>query len=144
MTRKILRSILLAVTLVLVASFLVSTVVLYSYFGDVQVKQLKGELSLAAAGTEQYGLDYLRDVQEDSFRLTWVDKDGTVLFDSVADEKTMENHLGREEIQQAFATGTGSSVRRTTRPASVKNSLSSNVRFSARPLRGCTARSRPA
>ena len=57
MTRKILRSILLAVTLVLVASFLVSTVVLYSYFGDVQVKQLKGELSLAAAGTEVFRTD---------------------------------------------------------------------------------------
>ena len=131
MTRKILRSILLAVTLVLVASFLVSTVVLYSYFGDVQVKQLKGELSLAAAGTEQYGLDYLRDVQEDSFRLTWVDKDGTVLFDSVADEKTMENHLGREEIQQAFATGTGSSVR-------TSDTLTKKLLYEAKLLRDGT------
>lgn len=111
MTRKILRSILLAVTLVLVASFAVSTLVLYSYFGTVQTEQLRGELSLAAAGTEKYGAEYLHELHEDSFRLTWIDADGTVLFDSVADEKTMENHLGREEIRQAFETGTGSSVR---------------------------------
>ncbi len=111
MTRKILRAILLAVTLVLVASFAVSTLVLYSYFGKVQTEQLRGELSLAAAGTEKYGLAYLNELKEDSFRLTWVGADGTVLFDSVADAAAMENHLQREEIQKALETGSGSSVR---------------------------------
>ena len=111
MTRKILRAILLAVTLVLVASFAVSTLVLYSYFGKVQTEQLRGELSLAAAGTEKYGLAYLNDLKEDSFRLTWVGADGRVLFDSVADAAAMENHLQREEIRQALETGSGSSVR---------------------------------
>ncbi len=111
MTKKILRAILLASTLVLLASFLVSTLVLYSYFGKVQTGQLQDELALAAAGTEQYGLDYLHALGEESFRLTWIDQDGTVLFDSAADETTMENHLNREEIQQAFATGHGSSTR---------------------------------
>ena len=111
MTRKILRAILLAVTLVLVASFAVSTLVLYSYFGKVQTEQLRGELSLAAAGTEKYGLAYLNELKEDSFRLTWVGADGRVLFDSVADAAAMENHLQREEIRQALETGSGSSVR---------------------------------
>ena len=43
--------------------------------------------------------------------MTWIDMDGTVLFDTRVDESTMENHADREEIREAFATGSGSAVR---------------------------------
>ncbi|MBQ9845016.1 MAG: PAS domain-containing protein [Oscillospiraceae bacterium] len=50
----------------------------------------------------------LKDI-EDSFknRVTLVDNNGKVLYDSVHDELTLENHLEREEIVQAIETGKG-------------------------------------
>lgn len=49
-------------------------------------------------------------------RLTVIDSDGTVLGDSHADYKTMENHTNRPEISEAFLNGDGTSTRfsRTT------------------------------
>jgi two-component system, OmpR family, phosphate regulon sensor histidine kinase PhoR len=44
-------------------------------------------------------------------RVTVVDSTGRVLADSQHDPETMENHSNRPEIQQAFATGEGQSVR---------------------------------
>lgn len=44
-------------------------------------------------------------------RITLVAPDGAVLFDSQGDSERMENHLQREEVQQALAQGTGSAVR---------------------------------
>jgi two-component system, OmpR family, phosphate regulon sensor histidine kinase PhoR len=46
-------------------------------------------------------------------RVTIVDQTGRVLADSEADAEKMENHANRPEIQQAFARGTGQSVRRS-------------------------------
>jgi len=85
--------------------------VLYNHFTGVQVQQLKDELSLAVTGTEQYGNAFLENVEANRFRVTWIDTDGTVLFDTQVDQTTMENHADREEIQEAFATGSGSAVR---------------------------------
>lgn len=44
-------------------------------------------------------------------RITWVAADGTVLYDSYADSKMMENHADRPEIKQALLNGRGQSVR---------------------------------
>ena len=114
MTSKILKSILSVATAVLLASLVIITGVLYRYFGDVQESQLKDELSLAASAAEQLGEDYLADLDYDRYRLTWVDADGDVIFDSHADKSAMENHADREEIKEALAYGTGSSMRQSS------------------------------
>jgi two-component system phosphate regulon sensor histidine kinase PhoR len=44
-------------------------------------------------------------------RVTIIARDGTVLADSEADPKTMENHAGRPEVAAALAGKTGSSMR---------------------------------
>ncbi len=113
MTSKIFRSIFLTAIAVLMATFAIITSVLYDYFTNVQINQLKDELSIASVGTEQLGEIYLQNLKSDNFRLTWVSEDGTVLFDSQADETAMDNHLDREEIIEAFETGKGSSSRRS-------------------------------
>lgn len=114
MTGKILQSILSVATAVLIASLIVITGVLYQYFGTMQESQLKDELKVVAAATEQLGESYLRSLNSDRYRLTWVDADGTVRFDSHADAATMENHAEREEIKEAFAFGLGSSTRQSS------------------------------
>jgi len=111
MTSKIFRSTVFVAVVVLLCSLGIVIGVLYNHFTDVQVQQLKDELSLAVTGTEQYGNGFLENVEADRFRVTWIDKDGTVLFDTRVDESTMENHADREEIQEAFKTGSGSAVR---------------------------------
>ena len=114
MTSKILKSILSVATAVLLASLVIITGVLYRYFGDVQESQLKDELSLAASAVEQLGEDYLASLDYDRYRLTWVDADGNVVFDSHAEESSMENHADREEIKEALTYGTGSSIRQSS------------------------------
>ena len=114
MTSKIFRSTVFVAALVLLCSLSVILGVLYNHFTDVQVAQLKDELSLAVTGTEQYGNAFLENVEADRFRVTWIDVDGTVLFDTQADQTTMENHADREEIREAMETGSGSAVRNSS------------------------------
>ena len=111
MTSKIFRSTVFVAVVILLCSLGIVIGVLYNHFSGVQVEQLKDELSLAVTGTEQYGNAFLENVEADRFRVTWIDKDGTVLFDTQVDQTTMENHADREEIQEAFSTGSGSAVR---------------------------------
>ena len=114
MTSKIFRSTVFVAVVVLLCSLGIIMGVLYSHFTDVQVQQLKDELSLAVTGTEQYGNAFLENVEADRFRVTWIDTDGTVLFDTQVDQTTMENHADREEIREAFAVGSGSAVRNSS------------------------------
>ncbi|MDO5126332.1 MAG: ATP-binding protein [Eubacteriales bacterium] len=48
-----------------------------------------------------------------NLRITLIDTDGTVLFDSVADAVTMENHLNRPEVKEAMQHGCGKGIRRS-------------------------------
>ena len=113
MSSKIFRSTILVAAIVLLCSLVLIMGCLYDYFDDVQVNQLKDELSLAAAGTEQNGADYLAQVKSSRFRLTWIDADGTVLCDTYTDPARMENHGDREEVREALESGTGSAVRQS-------------------------------
>lgn len=114
MTSKIFKSILSVAVAVLMASLIIIIGALYPYFGGVQESQLKDELSLAAEATQQLGENYLKNLDSDRYRLTWVSSDGTVIFDSHADASAMENHADREEIKEALVSGTGSSTRQSS------------------------------
>ena len=111
MTKRIFRATLLVGVAVLIASLTLVMGALYSYFGRVQESQLRDELSLAAVGVEQNGMDYLRKLESDQYRITWLRADGAVLYDTQADAESMENHAQRQEVQQALATGEGESSR---------------------------------
>ena len=113
MTSRIFRSIVTVAAVILCVSLLFIMGVLYGYACDVQTMQLKDELSIAAAGTEKAGLSFLEDLDAKNYRLTWIQPDGTVKFDTHAESGQMENHLQREEIQQALGYGSGSAVRKS-------------------------------
>ena len=74
---------------------------------------MQDELTLAAAAIEESGQAYLDDLNLESktFRLTWIDAQGNVLYDTKADGSSMENHADREEFQQAIKNGFGESSR---------------------------------
>ncbi len=111
MASKILKSILSVAIAVLLISFLVITGLLYQDFTSIQHNQLKDKLVLAATATENMGIEYLEQLPPDTYRLTLISSDGTVLFDSFTDADTMGNHSDREEIQEALEDGTGDSLR---------------------------------
>lgn len=46
-------------------------------------------------------------------RVTWIDTDGTVLYDNDMKGYSLENHSDRPEIQEAFEQGIGESVRKS-------------------------------
>ncbi len=113
MTSRIFKSIVTVAAVILCVSLLFIMGVLYGYACDVQTMQLKDELSIAAAGTEKAGLSFLEDLDAKNYRVTWIQPDGTVKFDTHAESGRMENHLQREEIQQALGYGSGSAVRKS-------------------------------
>ncbi len=113
MTKRIFRSIFLVAMVVLLASIALIMSVLYNYFSDQFVKELKNELHYIVQGWENSGADYLTSLTyaADRARITWIGADGTVLYDSVTEADEMENHSDREEFQAALKTGEGESSR---------------------------------
>ena len=114
MTKRIFRSIFTVAAVVLLAAFVLITGVLYEYFSNKQMDQLNMQTHLAAQGVEAAGESYFDDMDIDGCRLTWIAADGTVLYDSQAEQSGMENHAGREEISEALETGHGESMRYST------------------------------
>ncbi len=111
MKSKIFKSTCLVGVISLICSLVLIMGVLYEYFTSVQLKQLEVDSEFVASAVENYGLDYLNNLDHTKCRVTWIGSDGSVLFDSDAIASNMENHLEREEVKQAIEKGVGSSVR---------------------------------
>lgn len=111
MTKKIFHSILLVACTVLLACYLVILTSLNDYFTSLRKSQLKTQLSFASTAVEDEGIEYLKNLENGEYRLTLIDTDGTVLYDTNADAATMENHSDRREFQEAFLSGYGESHR---------------------------------
>ena len=114
MTKRIFRSISAVSLIVLLAALVLILGFLYSYFSQAQQEQLRIETALAAQGVAQQGTDYLDGLDTRGLRMTWIDSDGNVLYDSQSDAGNMENHLEREEVAQALESGFGESARYST------------------------------
>lgn len=111
MTKKIFHSILLVACTVLLACYLVILTSLNDYFTSLRKSQLKTQLSFASTAVEDEGIEYLKKLENGEYRLTLIDTDGTVLYDTNADAAAMENHSDRREFQEAFLSGYGESHR---------------------------------
>ena len=111
MTKRILRSILLVAVLVLAASTGATLGILYYHFGGQLEEELRREASYLSVSVEKEGIEAFDDLPADAERVTYIDTDGTVLFDNRADENGMENHGDREEVKEALEQGSGRAVR---------------------------------
>ncbi len=112
MKQKIFRSLLLltsaAVALVLVFFFWLS----YNYITQDSYASLKREANLliVADADGKVPVSELKRLQLTD-RVTLIAPDGRALYDNYADAEAMENHLQREEVQQALTHGEGRSQR---------------------------------
>ena len=77
-------------------------------------EQVKTEAFCIAAAFETKGnnLEYLERLKKKNvLRITLIDQEGTVLYDSAASVSGLENHRNRPEIQAAMDKGSGSETR---------------------------------
>lgn len=111
MAKRIFRAMCLISLWVFAASVVIIMWVLYDYYSENQRTQLKRQTSQVAEGVELGGMDYLNGLAAEDYRITYIDRDGTVLYDNKSDVSGMENHKDREEVAQAFKEGFGESVR---------------------------------
>ncbi len=111
MNKKIFRSVLTAVTVVLISCLVCVTGVLYVYFDNIQNDSMKEEMSLIQTAVEKEGKEFLLTLSnnDDDYRVTWIDADGVVIYDSQAEN--LENHSDRQEFIDAIEKGEGFSSR---------------------------------
>ena len=113
MRSKIWRSMALTAVLAVLLFAILSMALLYSVFTARTERELDHEANMVAAAMEGGAeLSALAATHPDG-RMTHIAQDGSVLFDSDAEAGEMENHLERPEIQQALASGVGSSTRQS-------------------------------
>lgn len=128
MTKKIFKNIFLGCISVLIATIIIIVGVMYNYYGNEMMSGLKSELNSISSGVEIGGFDFLNSLEkDDNDRITWIDSDGTVRYDSDATANKMENHLDREEIREALETGKGEAIR-------TSNTLSEKTMYCAKLL----------
>ncbi len=111
MTKRIFRSICIVAFSVLSACLLLIISTFYSYLSDVQISRLEMQAELAAQGVENEGMAYFEGLDTSAFRITLIDRDGSILYDSIHNSDEMENHYDREEIREALENGIGESTR---------------------------------
>ncbi len=94
------------------------TVIYYSLF----VKQVKNDLVTSAQllrDTHYFAKNDNNDAKVDiksgdeELRITWIDSDGTVLYDNEYEAKTLPNHADRPEVCEALNDGEGETVRKS-------------------------------
>ena len=111
MTKRIFTSIILASVIVLLASGGLTMGVLYNHFGNQLEEELSTEAEFLSIAVENEGMGAFDSIPSEAERITYIDTDGTVLFDNRSNADDMENHLDREEIQEAMEDGSGMAVR---------------------------------
>lgn len=112
MTKKIFLNIFFSCLAVLIATIVIIFGVMYSFYGKELMSELHSEVNTVSVGVEENGLEYLErlSVEKDK-RITWINADGTVKFDTDASSDIMGNHLNREEINEALTSGEGEAIR---------------------------------
>ena len=104
--------------LAVIATVIGITIIYYSLFQ----KQVRADLSVSAkllkdthyfesVNIDIDEIDLSTDLNE--LRVTWIDEDGTVLYDNDASAELLSNHNDRPEIQEAFDKGCGEAIRKS-------------------------------
>ena len=114
MTKRIFLSTITVVVSVLLLSLALITGVLYEHFQKIQMDQLEVTEEFVEQGITLDGMDYLKNLNANDCRITWIAADGTVLYDNRFDASQMENHKNREEVKQAMEGSAGTSFRQST------------------------------
>ena len=111
MKRKINVQLLLLTLLAMSATLVMVVGVFYELFKKEMLDNLKAYTHvLGESGVFEQG-KYDFDITEEEIRITLIQKDGTVCYDSSVDETKLDNHASRPEFIEAVKNGEGMDVR---------------------------------
>ena len=113
MRNRIQKSMIFVVTMSLLISYILVTLVIYRQALNIRRSELVQEAEYIRAAIEISGEEYFGTMDKVSrrTRVTWIDKDGKVLYDTGNDQETLANHKSRKEFKEALANGSGQDIR---------------------------------
>ena len=113
MKKKILNHTSIMIVIAVLITFLAASVVTYNKFNTYMQNGIREEARYICLGMEEYGDTFLtkRLRTVSSSRVTLIQKDGTVLFDSKTSPEKLENHSNRPEFVEAEKEGKSESIR---------------------------------
>lgn len=113
MKKKLMNHTFFLVIFSVLLSFLAASVVMYGKYNDDLKQSVRDTARYVQVGIEKMGTSFLgKDVGDASnARITLLDSDGNVLYDSVEDSSEMENHSDRPEFIEAQKSGYAESMR---------------------------------
>ena len=85
--------------------------ILISFFENQIQTELKNEIDYISHAVKVEGNSFFESFESTSKRVTLIAPDGKVLADTENAPEDMDNHLSREEVQNALSNGEGKSVR---------------------------------
>ena len=113
MRNRIQKSMVFVLTMSLLISYILVTIVIYRQTLNIRRGELVQEAEYIRAAINISGEEYLSTMDEVSgnTRMTWIGKDGKVLYDTGNDQDTLANHSSRKEFQEALKKGSGQDIR---------------------------------
>lgn len=113
MRRKIFKNVSFLVSVSVILAFLLIELVTYNQFFDEMKETVRDEAQYVQISVNQMGGSYLtREVANvTATRITLIDENGEVTYDSAKKTEEMENHGDRPEVQDALETGRGEITR---------------------------------
>lgn len=113
MRKKIQRSMVMVLAVTLLLSYIILTLITYNRNLDTLEAEVRQEAKYIQAAINISGAEYLEEMDgvDWTTRVTQIDENGAVLYDTRRDSSTLENHSGRKEVREALAEGEGEDVR---------------------------------
>lgn len=113
MRARIQKSMVFVLGLTLLISYLVLTLAVYSQNLNLLKTEVRQEARYIKTAVNISGPSYLEQLDEVDVRtrVTRINKDGTVLYDSRRDSTTLDNHRERKEVRNALSGGSGEDIR---------------------------------
>lgn len=113
--KKIQKSMILVIATTLAVAYAMTIFVVYQQNVRLMENEIRQEADYITTAIEISGRSYLEEMDRvrENTRVTLINKDGDVLYDSRQDEVTLENHMDRPEIKEALKGGTGQDIRRS-------------------------------
>lgn len=113
MRRRILKNVSLLVSVSVILAFILIELVTYNQFFKEMKESVRDEAKYVQISLNRVGEEYLNPEvgNASTSRITLINQDGEVIYDSMKDSSSMENHTDRPEVQDALEKGKGESTR---------------------------------
>ncbi len=105
MKKRIFLTVFATALITVLVSLILLVGVTYRYINEDTRDQLMAQLDYLSQAVDDEGLTYLNQLENNSYRITWIAADGAVLFDNRSNISRMENHADRQEFIDAKSHG---------------------------------------